>query len=242
MTIFTNPAEQLILALDGMDESDVFSFIDKLPELIWVKIGLELFTLAGPEIVFKLRDKGKRIFLDLKFHDIPTTMAKASYRAASTGAELISVHACAGKKALEYAKQGADEGAKTANLTKPNLLAVTILTSWSNNDFKNELGIDQSLNKRVETLASLACEAGITGLVCSPLEVKKLRDVYPKPFELVTPGIRTSNDQLKDQSRVMNPVETIKNGSSKIVLGRLITQNPNPTKLFRSICDELALS
>ena len=140
MDTFSKPEEKLILALDGMNEDEVFSLIDSLPNLIWVKVGLELFTLLGPEIVNKLRNLGKKVFLDLKFHDIPSTMARASYQAARTGAELITVHSCSGKRSLQESNQSAIEGAKSVGLKPPCLLAVTVLTSWDEKDFMNESG------------------------------------------------------------------------------------------------------
>ena len=140
-----NPSDKLILALDGMDKSEVFCLINQLPDLKWVKVGLELFVSAGPEVVTFLKEKGVKVFLDLKFHDIPKTMSGACRQAAKTGAELISVHACAGIDALKEANASAIQGASEMGFPKPTLLAVTVLTSWESERFANELLITQPL-------------------------------------------------------------------------------------------------
>ncbi len=238
---FPNSAEKIIVALDGMDEKEVFSLISKLPELTWVKVGLELFTRCGPDILVELRNQGKRIFLDLKFHDIPTTMAHACYQAARSKAELITVHACAGKDALIKANESAKKGAQEVGMPSPTLLAVTVLTSWSSPSFELEIGTGQSINQRVQSLAQLAFNAGIGGCICSPLEVKNLRNNFPQPsFQLITPGIRFKDSCLDDQQRVMSPSEALRLGATKLVLGRVITQAVDPLDTFLRVCSELA--
>ncbi len=234
-----NPAEKLILALDGMNSSEVFSFIDNLPDLVWVKVGLELFTSHGPQVLTKLREKGKKVFLDLKYHDIPKTMAGACYQAAFNGAELITVHAAAGEQALSAANKAAFMGASAASLPTPTLLAVTVLTSWTPQALANDLGISESIETRVERLAALAIKSGIGGCVCSPLEVRKLRSIYPEPFQLITPGIRFSESSLDDQARVMEPIQALKLGASKLVLGRIITNSSDPAGVFKKICSDI---
>ena len=134
-----NPSEKIILALDGMDRNNVFNLLERIPEIIWVKVGLELFISEGPDVLSILRDKGKKIFLDLKFHDIPTTVARACFAASQTGAEFISLHTCAGIKALKIANEAAHEGAAKVNLTPPKLLGITILTSWTRESFASDL-------------------------------------------------------------------------------------------------------
>jgi len=234
-----NSAEKLILALDGMDKSEVFHLVEKLPNLHWVKVGLELFVKAGPEVVFELRESGLRVFLDLKFHDIPVTMAGACREAARTGAELITVHACAGLNALKEANVAAAQGALEVGCSAPTLLAVTVLTSWDSKNFARELGIDQSLEQRVDSLAQLAADSGIGGCVCSPLEVKSLRKLFPEPFYLVTPGIRDKGLNYLDQKRVMTPSEALNSGATKLVIGRPITKAIDPIVAFENICLEL---
>jgi len=233
------PEEKLILALDRMSEFEMVSLLEKIPDVVWVKVGLELFTLLGPEVILKLRHFGKKVFLDLKFHDIPSTMGRACYQAAKTGAELITVHACAGKKALQESNQLAIEGAKDAGLHSPTLLAVTVLTSWESKKLEDELGIRQSLTDRVNLLGELASSAGIGGCICSPLEVNRLRQKFPEPFQLITPGIRSSGVGLDDQKRVLTPLEALKAGSSKLVIGREVTQSDDPANAFNQICSQL---
>ena len=231
-----NPNEKIIIALDGMDKNDVFDLLEKIPEVIWVKVGLELFVSEGPDILSILRDKGKKIFLDLKFHDIPTTVARACFASSQTGAELISLHTCAGMKALKMAKEAADEGAAKVNLMPPKLLGITILTSWTEASFVSDLLIDQAIGNRVKHLAELASIAGLDGCVCSPREVKFLRQIYPETFELVTPGIRSLGSDVNDQSRVSDASEALKMGASKLVIGRAITQSNDPAYMFKIFC------
>ena len=236
-----NPSEKIIIALDGMDKHDVFNLLEKIPEVIWVKVGLELFVSEGPEILSILRDKGKKIFLDLKFHDIPTTVARACFAASQTGAELISLHTCAGVKALKMAKEAANEGAAKVNLSPPKLLGITILTSWTKESFVADLLIDQSINQRVKHLAEIASNSGLGGCVCSPREVRLLREIYPEPFELVTPGIRPLGSDVNDQSRVSDVSEALEMGASKLVIGRAITQSNDPAYMFKSFCDKVLI-
>ncbi len=234
-----NAANQIIVALDGMAPDQALAFARGVPELRWVKVGLELFVAGGPSVVQQLRDQGKRVFLDLKFHDIPATMAGACRSAARLGAELITVHACAGREALAAAQAAAQESAGSAGLPSPTLLAVTVLTSWEPVRFSAELAIHEPVQSYVPRLADLAASAGIGGCVCSPLEVAALRSAHPHPFALVTPGIRPSGAALGDQQRVMTPAEAMAAGSSQLVIGRPITAAPDPVAAFAACCAEL---
>ena len=234
-----NPADKLILALDGMNKEQAFALISKIPGLKWVKVGLELFVSEGPEIVNDLRDLDLNIFLDLKFHDIPTTMAAACRQAAKTGANLITVHASAGYQALVESNEAAIFGAKEVGLTPPRLLAVTILTSWKQKNLENELAVNQSIKERVEMMAKLAFKAGIGGCICSPQEVAKLRELYSEPFELITPGIRLDINYLDDQARVLTPYKAIKAGATRLVIGRPVTKSSEPLKVFNNLCGEV---
>lgn len=233
-------ADRLIVALDGMDSDQALALVDSIAGLAWVKVGLELFTAAGPDVVMQLRERGLRVFLDLKFHDIPATMAGACRSAARLGAELITVHACAGHDALVAAQQAAEEAASAADLPAPTLLAVTVLTSWPADRFARELQVEQSLDRYVPHLAALAANAGIGGCVCSPLEVQALRNNHPHPFALVTPGIRPAGSAAGDQARVMTPRQAIAAGASHLVIGRPITAAADPARSFAACCAELA--
>ncbi len=236
-----NPSEKIIIALDGMDKNNVFKLLEKIPEIIWVKVGLELFVSEGPDVLSILRDKGKKIFLDLKFHDIPTTVARACFAASQTGAEFISLHTCAGTKALKMANEAAHEGAAQVNLKPPKLLGITILTSWTCESFASDLLIKQSIDQRVKHLGEIASKSGLGGCVCSPREVQFLRDIHPQTFELVTPGIRSLGSDVNDQSRVSDASEALKMGASRLVIGRAITQSNDPAYMFKSFCDKVVI-
>jgi len=213
-----SPADRVIVALDGMDGDRALAFTTSIPDLRWVKVGLELFTAAGPRVVRELRERGKRVFLDLKFHDIPATMAGACRSAAGLGAELITVHACAGSEALRAAQAGAREGAAAGGLQAPTLLAVTVLTSWEAARFASELAIAEPVGAYVERLAALAAGA--------------LRAAHSEPFVLVTPGIRPEGASGGDQARVMTPERAIAAGASQLVIGRPITAAADPAEAF----------
>ncbi len=234
-----DPADRIIVALDGMAPEQALRFAAQVEGLRWVKVGLELFVQAGPEVVARLREQGLRVFLDLKFHDIPATMAGACRRAAALGAELITVHACAGSEALKTAQASAVEGAQQAGLNPPTLLAVTVLTSWEEQRLQRELAIQQSIGERVPALAQLSATAGIGGCVCSPLEAAALRAQHPEPFALVTPGIRPKGSAVGDQARVMGPAEAIAAGASQLVIGRPITKADDPSAAFAACCTQL---
>ena len=233
------PADRIIVALDGMAPDQALAFAAQVEGLRWVKVGLELFVQAGPEVVAQLRDQGQRVFLDLKFHDIPATMAGACRRAAALGAELITVHACAGSEALKAAQAAALEGAQSAGLATPTLLAVTVLTSWEQQRLQQELAIAQGIAERVPALAELSATAGIGGCVCSPLEASALRAKHPEPFALVTPGIRPKGVDVGDQARVMGPAEAIAAGASQLVIGRPIIRAEDSSAAFARCCAEL---
>ena len=233
------PSDRIIVALDGMAPEQAMAFTQSVPELRWVKVGLELFVAGGPAVVQQLREQGKRVFLDLKFHDIPATMAGACRSAARLGAELITVHASAGSAALGAAQAAALESAAAVGLPAPTLLAVTVLTSWEQARFASELAIGEPLAAYVPRLAQLAAAAGIGGCVCSPLEVAALRSAHPEPFALVTPGIRPAGAALGDQQRVLTPAQAVAAGASQLVIGRPITAAPDPVAAFAACCLEL---
>jgi orotidine-5'-phosphate decarboxylase len=235
----SSPADRLIVALDGMGPEQAVAFAAALRDLRWVKVGLELFVAGGPAVVRQLRDQGKRVFLDLKFHDIPATMAGACRSAARLGAELITVHACAGSEALRAAQAAAQDSAAAADLPAPTLLAVTVLTSWDPARFSAELAIGEPLASYVPRLAELAAAAGLGGCVCSPLEVAALRKLLPEPFALVTPGIRSAGAARGDQQRVMTPAAAVAAGASRLVVGRPITQAVDPAAALADLCAEL---
>ena len=234
-----NPSDKIIVAIDGMDRNEAISFLKGCPDISWVKVGLELFTKEGPTIINTFKDMDKKIFLDLKFHDIPNTMSSASYQVSKLGVDIISLHASAGLKALQLSKEATLKGAREINNKPPEVIAITVLTSISPQNFKYELNRESSIEENVLSLSKLTYDAGLDGCVCSPLEVKSLRDKYDDKFKLITPGIRFLINDKNDQSRVMSPVDAITNGASKIVVGRAITKNNNPNKIFSEICNSI---
>ena len=234
-----NPSDKIIVAIDGMDRNDAISFLKSCPDISWIKVGLELFTKEGPTIIKTFKDMDKKIFLDLKFHDIPNTMSSASYHVSKLGVDIISVHASAGLKALQLSKEATLKGAREINNKPPEVIAITVLTSISPHDFKYDLNRKSSIEENVLSLSKLTYDAGLDGCVCSPLEVKSLRDKYDDNFKLITPGIRFLVDDINDQSRVMSPVDAISNGASRIVVGRAITKSNNPSKIFSEICKSI---
>ena len=234
------PAGRIIVALDRPDAGSALALAASIPELRWVKVGLELFTAAGPDVVRELRRCGLRVFLDLKFHDIPATMAGACRSAAALGAELITVHASAGRQALAAALAAAEQGAAAQGTAPPTLLAVTVLTSWEADRFAAERQVPVAMAAHVSHLAALAAAAGLRGAACSPLEVAELRAQHPRPFALVTPGIRPAGAGMGDQARVLTPAQAIAAGASQLVVGRPITAAPDPAAAFAACCAELA--
>ena len=234
-----SPEERLILALDGCDGDGAMALVEGIPGLCWVKVGLELFVHCGPGIVERLRSRGLQVFLDLKFHDIPATMAGACRRAARLGVGLLTVHASAGRDAMVMARQAASEAATAAALPPPLLLAVTVLTSWRPQPFAQQLAVADSLSAHVEHLARLAAQAGLHGCVCAPRDAARLRRQQPA-MALVTPGIRLHPVQGDDQARTTTPAEAMAAGSTWLVVGRPVTRAADPGLAFAQLCQQIA--
>lgn len=230
------PEERLIIALDGLNGTEAEALTRTIAGLRWVKVGLELFVAAGPQVVERLHRQGLQVFLDLKFHDIPATMAAACGRAAALGARLVTVHASAGRAALEAAQQAvAASSASHPGSPATRLLAVTVLTSWRPEAFRSELAVQGDLDTHVCRLAQLAVAAGIQGCVCSPRDAALLRERHPA-LHLVTPGVRPRGADPGDQARTLTPEEAVKAGASQLVVGRPITRAADPAAAFRSMC------
>ncbi len=231
--------DKIILAIDGLDINQAKSLLEKCTKIKWVKVGLELFVREGPGVIEILKGLNKNIFLDLKFHDIPNTMSSACYQVSKLGVDIISVHASAGFKALKESKKASLEGAKEFNKTPPSIVGITVLTSFSLEDFQSDLDRNNSIEENVLRLAKLSHDAGLDGCVCSPWEAKMLRSIYKNNFELVTPGIRTKLENKDDQNRIMTPNQAIKNGASKLVIGRSLSKAIDPNKTFLDICKSI---
>lgn len=234
-----NPSDRIIVPLDVSTQAEAIALIDQLPQVSFWKVGLELFVSTGPALLTELKSRGKKIFLDLKFHDIPNTMAGACRAAGRYGVDLLTVHAVAGQEALKASQAAAEAGAAEAGHPVPNLLAITVLTSLNARSLAFELKIPLELPEYALHMALLGQESGIPGAVCSPHEVAQLRQTCRQGFLLVCPGVRPIGSTAGDQSRTMTPSAAIKAGADYLVIGRPITQSPDPVDAFNRICDEL---
>jgi len=207
---------------------------DLAPVVGGFKIGSELFTSGGPEIVQAIRATGAAVFLDLKFHDIPNTVAKAVAAGTRLDIQMLTVHTSGGLEMMRAAEESAQNTAGQAGHAAPLVLGVTVLTSMDARTL-SELGWKPDVGKQVERLADLAVRAGLRGLVCSPLEIARLRQVLPEDIQLVTPGIRTGVEPADDQKRTLTPKEAIDAGANWLVIGRPIYAAPNPHEAAEAI-------
>ncbi len=225
---------RIIVALDYPSADAALQLVGQLsPELCRLKVGKELFTRAGPQLVESLVGQGFDVFLDLKFHDIPNTVASACHAAADLGVWMLNVHALGGARMLEAAREGVSRAGHS-----PLLIAVTILTSMDETDLA-AVGLAGSPLENVMRLARLAQQSGLDGVVCSSREVTPLRAELERDFKLVTPGIRPAGSQADDQRRIMTPVDAVTNGSDYLVIGRPVTQADDPVGVLRTINSEL---
>ena len=220
----------VIVALDYANAKDALAFVDNVsPERCRLKVGKELFTAEGPQLVRELVAREFDVFLDLKFHDIPNTVARACAAAAELGVWMINVHTLGGSKMMLAARDAVAQSS-----SKPLLIGVTILTSMGAEDLR-EVGLPGAPMDNVEKLAALAAQSGLDGVVCSPQEVTSLRRQLPDSFQLVTPGIRPAGSATGDQTRIMTPAEAMAAGSSYLVIGRPITQAADPMQALADI-------
>lgn len=225
---------KIIVALDYPETRPALELVARLqPSLCRLKIGKELFTAAGPDIVEKCMKLGFDVFLDLKFHDIPNTTAQACKAAASLGVWMINVHALGGRKMMEAARD-----AVATSSRPPKLIAVTLLTSMAQEDLAG-IGITEIPSTMVLRLANLARKSGLDGVVCSAQEAGLLREQCGSEFCLVTPGIRPADAAEDDQSRIMTPRDALRNGSSYLVIGRPITKAADPLVALQTISREI---
>lgn len=226
---------KVVVALDFDRISEALSFVDMVsPQDCRLKIGKEMFTYFGPDIVRKLINKGFDVFLDLKFHDIPNTVAKAVTAAADLGVWMVNVHASGGSEMMLKAKQALSPFGTQA----PLLTAVTVLTSMSESDLHG-IGINRTPAEQVMNLASLAQKCGLDGVVCSAWEAESLKLALGSSFKLITPGIRPAGASSDDQKRIMTPIQAIKLGVDYLVIGRPITQSTNPQLILQQINESL---
>ncbi|HUX92103.1 MAG TPA: orotidine-5'-phosphate decarboxylase [Gallionellaceae bacterium] len=225
---------KIIVALDYPEAQPALELLSRLsPSLCRLKIGKELFTAAGPQIVEQCMQRGFEVFLDLKFHDIPNTTAQACKAAASLGVWMVNVHALGGRKMMEAARE-----AVAASARPPKLIAVTVLTSMAQEDLAG-IGITATPAEMVLRLATLARDSGLDGVVCSAQEAAVLRQHCGSNFSLVTPGIRPAGAAADDQSRIMTPRAALQNGASYLVIGRPITRAADPLLALQDISREI---
>ena len=227
----TKPADKIIVALDVPTKQEALNLVEQMREQIsFFKVGLQLYTAAGPEIVRELLATGAKVFLDLKFYDIPNTLARAIESAANLGVQMVTIHL-----------SGATEMIRAAVAARPNnmsILGVTVLTSATSQTLR-EIGIAEKIDSQVLRLAKLGVRAGIDGLVASPFEAKLLRAQFGDKIKIVTPGVRPSWSEAGDQKRFMTPRQAIDAGADYLVIGRPITAHSNPREAIAKILEEL---
>jgi len=230
-----NHDPKIVVALDFAEAKQALAFVDRIdPALCRVKVGKELFTAEGPRLVEQLVGKDFGVFLDLKFHDIPNTVAKACEAAAKLGVWMLNVHASGGRAMMEAARNAVDKSTH-----HPLLIAVTVLTSMDQAAL-NEIGVSGELQDQVLRLALLTEQSGLDGVVCSAQEAPMLRSKVAQDFCLVTPGIRPATASKDDQSRIVTPADALRQGSSYLVIGRPITQASDPIQALQAIHAEIS--
>ena len=225
----------LILVLDAQSPREVAPVLREIQGTVrWVKVGLEMYTACGPDAVREIADLGFKVFLDLKLHDIPNTVAKAVESAAKLPIGMLTLHTGGGREMMQWAVK-----AQQQHAPQLLLLGVTVLTSMSADGLR-EVGVPDSPEQQVIRLGKLAADSGLRGLVCSPLEIVPLRAAVPKEIALVTPGIRPRDAKADDQTRIMTPADAARAGATYIVVGRPIFKAPNPVAAAKAILAELS--
>ncbi|MBP7233354.1 MAG: orotidine-5'-phosphate decarboxylase [Syntrophaceae bacterium] len=236
----SRPADKLIFALDAPGYEEALSWVDNLSGHVGMfKVGKELFTSAGPKIVESIKQRGGKVFLDLKFHDIPNTVARAAEAATGLNVDMFNVHAAGGARMIQETVEAVAACAGKRGVAEPIILAVTVLTSLNNSDLA-EIGFETTVNDLVIRLARLAQKSGASGVVSSPLDIVALRRDLGENFVIVTPGIRSSAEPVKDdQKRTLSAFEAIQAGADYIVVGRPIRQAKDPLEACRRIISEI---
>lgn len=240
MLALKNP---LIIALDvdTLEEAEILA--NKLYAHAGAfKVGLQLYNSAGPEALKKLKQKGVPVFVDLKLHDIPNTVAAAARVLTRYGASILNVHAAGGSAMMRAAAEAVRKEAAGNGIGRPLITAVTVLTSIDQEMFNNEMGIPGPLQKQVTTWALLARASGLDGVVASPREITAIREACGPDFVIITPGVRPAGAAANDQKRTMTPAEAMKLGATYLVVGRPVTASPDPVQAIREILKEISLS
>ncbi|SHE35166.1 orotidine-5'-phosphate decarboxylase [Desulforamulus putei] len=233
--------EKLIVALDVNTTEAALELVRKLsPRVGMFKVGMQLFYSAGPDVVRRIKEEGVRVFLDLKLHDIPNTVAQAARALAGLGADIINVHAAGGTAMMRAAAGAVRERAAALGLPAPLVISVTVLTSIDQPVFQQELGYSGDIQGKVRAWAILTKEAGLDGVVASPKEIAVIREACGDDFKIITPGIRPAWSVSDDQKRIMTPAEAIDQGASYLVVGRPVTGDADPSAAAQKILSEMA--
>ncbi len=234
------PMERIILALDVSDYNEAIEMVSNFRDHIEIfKVGSELFTSAGPKIIDTIHSMDKKVFLDLKFHDIPNTVIKSSLAVAKQGVFMFNVHTMGGYEMMNASAQALSNFALDSNSVKPKLIGVTILTSIDQTALKDDLGVELRMSAQVKHLASMAEKAGLDGVVASAEDAEMIRAHTGKDFLIVTPGIRPSWVETNDQKRILTPKKALQMGSDYLVIGRAITSQPSPLDALKRIESEI---
>ena len=232
--------DRLIVALDTDDGEEINWLSESLMDVVpWVKIGFQAFSSVGTEVFPSMNERGYNVFLDLKFHDIPNTVARDVGTMTKHGAHMINMHASGGFEMMQAARESAERVVTENGIPMPILLGVTVLTSIDENGFQQNFGSERGLTKQVVYLAQLAQEAGLRGVVASPLEIEPIRKACRDDFVIVTPGIRPKWAESGDQRRITTPAEAIQRGADYIVVGRPIIEAEDPLAAAEMILDEM---
>jgi len=235
------PRERIILALDVSDYHEAVEMVKNFQEQIEIfKVGSELFTSAGPEIIETIHSMGKKVFLDLKFHDIPNTVLRSSLAVAKLGVFMFNVHTMGGYDMMHAATQALSKFALDNNSVRPKLIGVTVLTSIDQTALKDDMGVELRMSAQVKHLATMAEKAGLDGVVASAEEAEMIRAQTGKGFLIVTPGIRPSWVEADDQKRTLTPKKALQMGADYLVIGRAITSQPSPLEALKRIESEIA--
>lgn len=232
--------DKLIIALDVADLKAAEDLVTRLaPHVGMFKVGLELYTAVGPAAIQLIKERGGRVFADLKLHDIPNTVSRAARALVRHGVDMLNVHAAGGRKMLQATAEAVKEEAYKQGRKPPLLIAVTVLTSLDATSLKHEVGIERDLEEQVVHWAELAQECGLDGVVASPQELEAIRGTCGPDLVIVTPGIRQAGSQAHDQRRVLTPAEAVRKGATYLVVGRPVTSAPDPVAAVASILGEM---
>lgn len=232
--------DKIIVALDVPTKKEALAIVDELGDKVGAyKIGMQLYNACGPEIIEEVTKRKGRIFLDLKFHDIPNTVASAARVAANLGVYMFNVHACGGSTMMKAAADALKEEAAKLGVERPLLIAVTVLTSMNEEELQGEVGISRSLNEQVAAMAKLAKDCGLDGVVASAKEIKLIREACGDDFLIVTPGIRPRDAAADDQKRIKTPGEAVADGADYLVIGRPITKAADRTAAVANIVADI---